>query len=952
MKLKFENQAFQLQAVDSIVGLFAGMQTLDLSQQLINNNEILSFDIVPNGLQIEVDKLLPALQSIQQANELPEKSMELYYGDYSDTPNFSVEMETGTGKTYVYLRTIFELNKRYGLLKFIIVVPSDAIRIGTLKALEITQEHFKGEFNNINYDYYRYDSSRVNKVRDFATTNAIQIMVMSIASFNKDSEDENKKGNVIFDFKDKYGEHRPIDLIRNAKPIVIIDEPQSVDNTTNAKNAIKKLNPLFILRYSATHKEPYNLVYKLDAIDAYKKHLVKQIEVASIEDAPNPISTKPYIKVINITAKKASLTLDLELDVIKSGKVTRKIIKNISKGIDLQNKTNNDIYSGYIVEDFSVDYGLKLNILASELSVGQSIGGNISQELKTSVMMQLVITNHIKRELKLAEQEIKVLSLFFIDKVADYRDHTNNQEHDAWLAKMFIEEFKNALKTSYGKHYIKLCKTKFDIDLTNEEELAKLHDGYFAKDNKGNYKDSKDNTQDAIAAYQLIMKDKETLLNPNTPLRFIFSHSALKEGWDNPNVFQVCVLQDSTNTFKRRQQIGRGLRLCVNSNGDRVSDISVNTLTVVAGESFKAFANNLQNEYTTDANIKFTGILPIKNQNDRVEIELNKRVYNGLDGNFKKLWSKINAKTIYTAKLDSEALISKVVDVLKDTLNANTVQVDKVNIQRNRVNINNTGISGSLFDVSDIKLNANNDNINIVSVLAESTNLTRKTIVSILQSITPEQLKLAQVNSKKFINVIELEINNAKNKLLVEGIKYHKYNELNLDGVVDVAEHCYAQSLFDRLEHGYKDDAKNSSNIVDENTNNFICEDETIDFSCLSDKFRDKFLYNVLRFDSKSEVKFLRDCLVRDKVKTITKLPSWFKVNTPLGKYNPDWALLVQKDGMEEVYFIAETKSKDFATNARFSEHAKVKCGRKHFIDALSVAYEARNDARDMLNLI
>ena len=949
MKLKFENQAFQLQAVDSIVSLFTGMQTLDLSQQLINN-KILNFDVVPNGLQIEADKLLPALQSIQQANDLPEKSTELYYGDYSDIPNFSVEMETGTGKTYVYLRTIFELNKRYGLLKFIIVVPSDAIRIGTLKSLESTQEHFKGEFNNINYDYYRYDSNRVNKVRDFATTPTIQIMVMSIASFNKDSEDENKKGNVIFDFKDKYGEHRPIDLIRNTKPIVIIDEPQSVDNTTNAKNAIKKLNPLFILRYSATHKEPYNLVYKLDAIDAYKKHLVKQIEVASIEDAPNPISTKPYIKVINIIAKKASLTLDLELDVIKSGKVTRKIIKNISKGIDLQNKTNNDIYSGYIVEDFSVDYGLKLNVLASELAVGQSIGGNISQELKTRVMIQLVITNHIKREIKLAEQDIKVLSLFFIDKVADYRDHANNQYHDAWLAKMFIEEFKNALKTSDGERYIELCKIKFDIDLTNEEELAKLHDGYFAKDNKGNYKDSKDNTQDAVVAYQLIMKDKETLLNPNTPLRFIFSHSALKEGWDNPNVFQVCVLQDSTNTFKRRQQIGRGLRLCVNSDGDRVSDISVNTLTVVASESFKTFADNLQSEYTIDANIRFTRILPVKNQNDRVEIELNKLVYNGLDGNFKKLWSKINAKTIYTAKLDSEALISKVVNTLKDALNANTVQVDKVNINRRKVDISNAGVSlNSLLDVYDIKLNADKGNISIVSVLAESTNLTRKTIVSILQKI-PEQLKLAQVNSKSFINIIETAINNAKNKLLVEGIKYHKYNELNLDGVVDITKHCYAQSLFDILEHGYKDDAKNSSNIVDENTRNFICEDETIDFSDVSDKFKNKFLYNVLRFDSKPEVKFLRDCLASDEVKTITKLPSWFKVNTPLGKYNPDWALLVQKDGMEEVYFIAETKPGDFAENGRGSEKAKVECGKKHFIDALHVAYNAGNEARDMLS--
>ncbi len=423
----------------------------------------------------------------------------------------------------------------------------------------------------------------------------------------------------------------------------------------------------------------------------------------------------------------------------------------------------------------------------------------------------------------------------------------------------------------------------------------------------------------------------------------IYGFIILKEGWDNPNVFQVCVLQDSTNAFKRRQQIGRGLRLCVNGNGDRISDISVNTLTVVAGESFKTFANNLQNEYTTDTNINFTSVLPIKNQNNKVEIELNKRVYNGLDGNFKKLWNKINAKTIYTATLDSDALVLKVVDALKDTLNANTISVDKVNIQRNRVNIDNAGISGNLRGLSDINLNTNNDNINIVSILAESTNLTRKTIVSILQSITPEQLKLTEVNSKKFINVVEVEINNAKNNLLIDGIKYHKYNELNLYGVVDEVDHCYAQSLFDRLEHGYKDDVKNSGNVLDTNHQ---------EVAGLQEEFKNKFLYNVLRFDSKPEVNFLRDCLARDEVKTITKLPSWFKVNTPLGKYNPDWALLVQKDGMEEVYFIAETKGESFATNGRPSEQAKVKCGKKHFVEALSVAYKDGSDARDMLNLI
>ncbi len=954
MKLKFENQAFQLQAVNSVVDLFLGMQTLDLSQQLANDNEILSFDIVANGLQIEPDKLIVALQNIRQANglnELGEQNniiTELYYGEYTGIPNFSVEMETGTGKTYVYLRTILELNKCYGLTKFIIVVPSDAIRIGTLKSLEITQAHFKSEFDNVNYDYYAYNSSKTNKVRDFATTNTIQIMVMSIASFNKDIEDnesksddkKTKKGNVIFEFKDRYGEYRPIDLICATNPAVIIDEPQSVDNTINAKNAIKKLNPLFILRYSATHKETYNLVYKLDAIDAYNKHLVKQIEVASIEDVPNPINTEPYLKVINIVAKKASVLIDLELDVIAKGKMVRKIIKNISKGTNLQNKTNNDAYSGYIVEDFSLDNGLTLNILDYDIAIGTSIGGNVTQELKTNVMLRLVISNHIKRELKLAEQNIKILSLFFIDKVADYRAYDNEHDCNAWLAKSFIQQLKEELNTSHGKRYIELCKSKFAIDLNNDTELSKLHDGYFAKDNKGHYKDSKENTQDAIIAYNLIMKEKEKLLNPQEPLRFIFSHSALKEGWDNPNVFQVCVLQDSTNIFKRRQQIGRGLRLCVNSNGERITDKSINTLIVVAGESFNTFAQNLQNEYEIDANIKFKDKLPINKQIDRIEITLNERVYNGLDGNFKRLWHNISTRTIYTASLDSEVLIKSVVDELSKKLNSSTIQENIINIQRNQVKINNIGIHGSLIHSDDIKINTNNK-VNVVAVVAEMTSLTHKTIIRILQGITPEQLSLLAINTNSFISIVSNEINLAKNKLLVAGIKYRKYSDLDLKGVLNSTAYHYAQSLFNRLDHGYKDYITDEMNIIDINYDKL---------SGVSEEFKNKFLYNVLRFDSKIEIEFLIDCLARNDVKTITKLPNWFKVNTPLGKYNPDWALLIQKDGNEEIYFIAETKGEDFDQNGRLSELAKVKCGEKHFTDTLGISYKHGSNVHEILN--
>lgn len=1003
MKLKFENQAFQLEAIASTVNLFNGMHTVTLSEQLANQEEILSYDIVANGLQIDNSQLLANLQSIQLANSLENYTTELFYGDYSDIPNFSLEMETGTGKTYVYLRTAFELNKRYGLTKFIIVVPSDAIRAGVLKSLEITEEHFKSEYNNISYDYYQYDSEKINKVRDFATTNSIQIMVMTIAAFNKSS-------NNIKDYKDKFGEYRPIDLIAAVKPIVIIDEPQSVDNTDNAKNSIKELKPLFILRYSATHREAYNQIFKLDAIDAYNQKLVKQIEVASIEDADfTNLTNQPYIKVIEISPK---LELSLELDVQDAkGKVSRKTLKKIARGSDLQVLTRNDIYYGYIVEDFSRDGGVTLANLDYDIPIGEAIGNEVSKELKTSVMIRLVIDNHIKRELNLAKQNIKVLSLFFIDKVADYRLHDNGADSDGWLAKSFIEQLKEVLQTTtHGKRYLDLCKSNFNLDLTKDIELNKLHDGYFAKDKKGTYKDSKEDTQDAAAAYQLIMKDKESLLNQQTPLRFIFSHSALKEGWDNPNVFQVCVLQDSSNTFKRRQQVGRGLRLCVNNTGERVKEPHINTLTVVAGESYSSFAANLQREYEADAKIKFGNVhpqvfasqllkndpelsvqdarqisndihyllkasqlindnnqitekcakllkmnafelnnsdirqyeslvsdllnklsskLPIENQRNKREVKLNNTVY--LSAEFKSLWKKISYKTIYSVELNTDKLIEQCVENIDKLLD---VKMQQIKISRAKLTIDESGIVSELQHQDFISFNTNNQ-INCVSKIASATGLLRNTIISILKNITEEKKEMLAVNTNDFIEQASNIINNVKSKLLISGLKYHKLSDLNLN----FEENHYSQSLIEtELDYGY-DDNQGTTNIA--TASNLGVNSETLNH---------KFLFDVLRYDSQVEFDFLRDALTMDKVKLVAKLPSWFKINTPLGKYNPDWALLIDKDGSEDIYFIAETKASNFISNGREVEKIKTDCGKLHFIDALGIDYAVVSKLHDVIN--
>jgi|LauGreDrversion4_2_1035121.scaffolds.fasta_scaffold27095_3 type III restriction enzyme len=1013
MKLKFENQAFQLDAIASTVNLFNGMQSLALSEQLVNQNEMLSYDLVANGLQLNESQLLSNLQSIQLLNSLENYATELYYGEYAfkrkdddgneiepliKIPNVSIEMETGTGKTYVYLRTAFELNKRYGLTKFIIVVPSDAIRAGVLKSLEITKEHFKSEYNNVSYDYYQYDSEKISKVRDFATTNSIQIMVMTIAAFNKDK-------NNIYAFKDKFGEYRPIDLIAASKPIVIIDEPQSVDNTENAKEAIKNLNPLFILRYSATHREAYNQIYKLDAVDAYNQKLVKQIEVASIEDADfATIGTQPYIKVVEITPK---LELSLELDVQDAkGKITRKIVKKIAKASDLQQKTNNEQYYGYIVEDYSRDYGVKFSVLDYEIAVGEAIGNQHSEELKTGVMLRLAIDNHIKRELNLAPRKIKVLSLFFINKVADYRLHENDAATDGWLAKLFIEQLKIVLQSSHGKRYLELCRNNFNLNLEDDCDLAKLHDGYFAKDKKGNYKDSKDDTQDSVAAYQLIMKDKELLLDQQTPLRFIFSHSALKEGWDNPNVFQVCVLQESSNTFKRRQQVGRGLRLCVNNFGERIKDDKINTLTVIAGESYNSFAANLQREYETDAKIKFGNVhplvfaaqllkiepqltlseakqlsqdihevlkvsqlitennqlsekctkllkvgafelnnslvkpyeelvagmltklsnkLPIENQRNKREIKLNSQVY--LSPEFKKLWQKISPKTIYSVNLDSAELIKQSTTEINHQLQ---IEAQTLTVARAKLAIDESGISSELQHQDMISIHSS-PQIDYVSKIVLATGLMRSSIITILQNIADTKRDMMATNANEFVTQVSNIINNTKAKLLIDGIKYHKISELGLDGIED----HYAQTLIeDDLDHGYSEPngASNLANAVNLGVN--------------PEALGEKFLFDVLRYDSQVEFDFLRDALTLDKVKLIAKLPSWFKVNTPLGKYNPDWALLINKDGTDNIYFIAETKAANFATNGREVEKAKTECGKLHFIDALQVDYKVGCDIK------
>ena len=593
MKLKFDSTLdYQQQAIYAVIGAFDGQPIARTTFEISNGDGLgLPDSGVKNNLYISSEKILANVHKIQAANGI-RVSEEL------QGRQFSVEMETGTGKTYVYLRTIFELSKIYGLKKFIIVVPSVAIREGVLKSIEMTKAHFQALYENEPFDYFIYDSKKLGRVRQFAGSDKIQIMIINIQSFQRDiadkdtadmSDEELKKLNIINRENDRMSGRKPIEFIQATNPVVIIDEPQSVDNTEKAKSAIANLNSAFILRYSATHRSPYNLLYKLDPVRAYDLRLVKRIEVASVlEDGE---SGNAYVKLLKTDKKKG---IKAQVEIYKeSGGV--KCSTWIKLGDDLFDKSGkHEIYrNGYIVNVIDcrpsaeyVEFGNGLRLI-----LGQSAGG-----MNDAIMQQQVYTTveeHLKKELIFKGKGVKVLSLFFIDKVANYRIY--NDDGTTTLGKIG-QWFENAYKKLTAKSMYKASAVK---------NLATIHNGYFSKDNKGRNKDTKGNSKDDDGTYNLIMRDKERLLSAAEPLRFIFSHSALREGWDNPNVFQICTLNESRSPEKKRQEIGRGLRLPVNEQGERVHDENVNKLTVIANESYEDFANTLQKEFEQDYGIRF-----------------------------------------------------------------------------------------------------------------------------------------------------------------------------------------------------------------------------------------------------------------------------------------------------------------------------------------------------------
>lgn len=975
MKIQFKDLPYQTDAINAVLRVFEGQQIRKSEFTIMDHaaqGKFFGDKGVGNKIDISMSKLLQNVQQIQINQGIP-----IVKNIGGAFPQFNIEMETGTGKTFVYLKSILEMNRKYGFTKFIIVVPSVAIKEGVMKTLEMTKEYFKAQMQGQVYRSFMYDSSKLNDLQAFATSDDVEIMVINIQAFSKSAKN-NDNMNIIYrnDMDALYG-IAPIELIAETNPIVIIDEPQSVDNTENAQAAIAALNPSVAFRFSATHKnKSYPLIYKLGPVEAYQQELVKQIEVAGIKRSID--GNEAYLKLVNIKATAKTITATVEMLVKNKAEIEKKKIK-LKQGDDLYVKSKRiaAYESVGFVKDISAEPGNEYIEFSGEPSIIRlSQSQNEGLEIKRG-QIRKTIEEHLNKELKLNEKGIKVLSLFFIDNVVNYRQY--DEEGDEVLGiygQIFEEEYKDALKSA---KYKKLR----DYDVPVED----VHNGYFSVDGKKKVKNTSGSSKEDETTYNIIMKDKEDLLTMYDEekrktkaahkLRFIFSHSALKEGWDNPNVFQICTLIESTDTITKRQKIGRGLRIAVNQDGERVQGFDVNTLTVMANESYDEFAKGLQTEYeeegmefglfkgdifsslviaidehtgiktplgherseklvsylkeqkyiddkhkgtvelakaikekTFEIPQEFEDIAPdikeriieaieqkfnvekieIKDNAKKEQVKLNKEA---LSGPFIELWERIKYKTNYTIEIDTEKFIEQAANKLNDEL---IIRINKLEYERHKIETTEAGIStvkeeSTVFATTEREYEKAPD---ILTYLQNETKLKRKTLIKILKdSGTLSDFKR---NPQTYMMEAARIINAAKRMAMVDGIKYEKV----------AGNEVYDQSLF------LKEEIDTYSDSIVPVSNN-------------------RSPYDHIVVDSTVEREFAEACEKDRNVKFYIKLPAEFKIKTPLGMYNPDWALALEKDGKDHLYFIVETKGSIASEDLRPTELAKIRCGEKHF---------------------
>ena len=888
MKIQFKHQKFQTEAASAVCEIFNGQQR---HAENIFGGGLDNYKVGANALlELDDTQLLNNLRGVQRKFSLP-------ISERLEGKNFSVEMETGVGKTYTYIKTMYELNRHYGWSKFIIVVPSVAIREGIKKSFEMTEEHFAEEYGE-KIRHFVYNSKNLSVIKSFVNDSKIWAMIVNVQAFNSRSKDARRMLQKL----DEFNSRIPIEVIAQINPIIIIDEPQSVEGEV-AQEKIKLFKPLMTLRYSATHKNLFNLVYRLDALDAYRQRLVKKISVKGIE-IRGEINSTGYIffEAVNLSRKNPTATLTFR----RKGKTdTKKITRKISVGDDLYELSNRlDEYQNFVVTiingaEYSIEFlnGLKL-------FAGQVIG-DIDEDEFRRIQIRETIQSHLEREAQLFNYGIKVLSLFFIDEVAKYRQYDGNNPIAGVYAKIFEEEYAAAV-----------ASFKADADYKNYlDSIAaqNTHAGYFSVDKKNRVANSKIDDADA---YDLIMRDKETLLDFKTPVRFIFSHSALREGWDNPNVFQICTLKQTSSDIRRRQEVGRGMRLCVNRDGERMDEDkigeeihNINVLTVVANESYSTFADGLQKEIAEAVNRPTIAKETYKISNareDNVEAELDEQKL--ADKNFLELWDKICRRGFYSVDFDSIKPITAAAEALNKILSAHE---NYFVVESGTLNADGT------FDkehsrAENFRAGETILTTDLIGELVTETGLTRNDVSEILKRVEPKVISKIKINPEKFIPNLAEVINDAKAAQVVSGISYTAtdsrfdikiFSVANLKGCLNVNAMKTAKNLYDHL-----------------------------------------------IFDSKVEKEFAADLETADDVSVYAKLPKSFYIPTPLGRYTPDWAIVFR----EKIYFVVETKGSSDDKQLREVERGKISCAEKFFDEVIGdgVKYQKAKDYRELTDFL
>lgn len=1043
MKLKFKHQDFQADAVEAVCGLFEGQPRAEATYRMDTGdaNTLFSEGYKNEPLRISESKLLENLQKVQkiQKNGLrgsKNTSVEMLtshavYGDGRKAtvkaPVFSIEMETGTGKTYTYIKTIYELNARFGWKKFIIVVPSVAIREGVDKTFQITAEHFKQDYGKA-CRFFIYNSSKLNNLDTFASDAGIQVMIVNTQAFNSNGSDNKRIDMLVESFKNR----RPIDVIAETNPILIVDEPQSVlgdGKKSNAtRNALGKFKPLFYLNYSATHRENFNMVYRLDAIQAYNKQLVKQISVKGIEVRNSSVSNG-YIYLQNIKTfphKSPSAVVTIEYNS-KTSDGVKKITKNFEHGDDLFHHSGEikAYENGYKISSINALENFVEFSNGVRIYLGEVLGDSGEEDLRR-IQIRETILSHLEKEFSLFKRGVKTLSLFFIDEVAKYRKYDESGSAQKGLyAEIFEKEYRKAVDDF-------LSRLPFDEEKDYREYLRrdsedKVHEGYFSKDKKGRAIDSKAKVKeggvsDDVDAYDLIMKDKERLLSFDEPVRFVFSHSALREGWDNPNVFQICTLAASASEIKKRQEIGRGLRLSVNQHGERMDAErlgddnvhDVNSLTVIANESYESFAKALQREYSEIAKSiptkidesLFSGITLTNDSGKNIEVGQGEAFmlvrllgYSGVIDNtgqetsefsdltkeaksekiadvvrqmapelvefadniveiidsvadgakipvpvdarksktlklnqeryksakFQDLWRNIKRRTFYSVDFDEDDLIARCIQNINSNLSVSfttfvvtEAYLEKIGENRNPKMRQLKGKTASIEGMS-----SNKTKYDLLGSVSKNVNLTRKTVAEILRRIDPLKFDLFKRNPEEFISKVSRIINDQKITAIIEKITYRK-----IDAEWDMYD---------------------------------IFEDEAIRSTAENSREAQKHLYDLVRFDSSTEKKFSEDMDVSEDVEMYVKLPKRFYIDTPVGRYNPDWAVIFRDGDEDNIYFITETKGEGnekvalsgVSSHTGDIEKMKIACAEKHFkeISSNKVKYHAVKNLMELIDL-